>query len=289
MEKIIDFRCGYDNSVGINKDILANLDIKFQEYYKKCDNLVRISKELKRYEDTNFCELPFCHTLEGEALGGIITLGDENVGPRAKEYICESVEELLDLPEIDYTKGRIGEVLKACKALREEKENVVLCISGPFTIFNVLIEPVLVFKALKKKPELMQKVFDKFQEELLRFVDEAKKAKVNIISYADSSGGVNILGPKFASQVVEMFTYPFLKKVEKRIDNNIIVTLCPKTTFALLGTKKANWNDINIKHNIKYLEGVENIIGRAKFTGQMCVKNTKYRLKNGVIKEVVLV
>ena len=33
-----------------------------------------------------------------------------------------------------------------------------------------------------------------------------------MISYADSSGGVNILGPKMAEQVVMDFTYDFLKK-----------------------------------------------------------------------------
>lgn len=288
MEKIIDFKCGYDNSVGIGKEILDKAESKFPECYKKYGDLVRIAKELKKKGEDSFCQLPFCHTLEGEALGGIINLGDENIGPRAKKYICTSVDELLKLPEIDYKKGRIAEVLKACKILREENENVILSISGPFTIFNVLIDPVYIFKALRKKPELMQKVFSKLQKELIRFIEEAKKINVNIISYADSSGGVNILGPKFANQVVRMFTYPFLKEVEKLIDKDMIITLCPKTTFALLGTQKAVWNDISVEEDIKYTKGIESVIGKAKFVGQMCIKNKKYRLKNGVIKEVKL-
>lgn len=290
MDKIIDFKCGYDNSVGIGKEILDKAQSKFPECYKKYGDLVRIAKELKKIEENSFCNLPFCHTLEGEALGGIINLGDENIGPRAKEYkyICTSVAELLELPEIDYKKGRIAEVLKACEKLRQEGEKVILSISGPFTIFNVLIDPIHVFKALRKKPELMQEVFNKLQKELLRFIEEAKKVGVSIISYADSSGGVNILGPKFANQIVNMFTYPFLKEAEKLIDKNMILTLCPKTTFALLGTQKAVWNDISVEEDIKYTKGIESVIGKAKFVGQMCIKNKKYRLKNGVIKEVKL-
>ena len=34
----------------------------------------------------------------------------------------------------------------------------------------------------------------------------------DLISYADSSGGVNILGPKMMEAVTVNFTYPFLKK-----------------------------------------------------------------------------
>ena len=109
----------------------------------------------------------------------------------------------------------MAEVLKACSYLRNKGENVILYISGPFTILNILMDPRHIFKIFKKNPEAMQAIFDKLATELIRFVEEAQKAGVNMITYGDSMGGVNILGPKFAGQVVEMFTYPFLKKVEE--------------------------------------------------------------------------
>ncbi|SFE58129.1 ASKHA domain-containing protein [Peptostreptococcus sp. D1] len=103
---------------------------------------------IKEYDDATFCELPFCHTVEAEAMGGIVNYGDEKSGPRAKEYICTKPEEILELKEIDFNSGRIFEVLEACKILGEQGEDVVLEVAGPFTIMNVLIVPVYVFKAL---------------------------------------------------------------------------------------------------------------------------------------------
>ena len=88
---------------------------------------------------------------------------------------------------------------------------MVLQVSGPFTILNVLIDARYVFKGMRKQPEVMKKVFWKLGDEILRFMEEAKKYDVDLISYADSSGGVNILGPKMAEQVVEDFTFEFLK------------------------------------------------------------------------------
>ncbi len=58
----------------------------------------------------------------------------------------------------------------ACKALREAGEHVVLQVSGPLTILNVLIDAKYVFKAMRKKPELMKEVFWKLGAEILRFM-----------------------------------------------------------------------------------------------------------------------
>lgn len=288
MGKIIDFKCTYDNSVGINNEVTEKTNLKFPQAYKNWHSMAVLAKELKEYDKTNFCQLPFCHTVEGEAMGGNINFGDENIGPRAKDYICTNAKELLDLQEIDYSKGRISEVLKACKYLRDEGENVVLYISGPFTIMNVLIDPRHVFKTFRKDPETMKAIFDKFQNEILRFIEEAQKSGVNMISYGDSSGGLNILGPKFSEQVVENFTYPLLKRVEEILDDEAIVLLCPKITFALLGTDKAVWKDIAIGAPMKYSKACTKAIGKAKFVGQMCIKNTEFELKNGIIKTIDL-
>ena len=111
---------------------------------------------------------------------------------KRQEYICTSPEELLELPAMNLQEGRIHEVLLACQALREEGEHVVLQVSGPFTILNVLIDAKYVFKAMRKKPELMKEVFWKLGGEILRFMEEAKKYGVDMISYADSSGGLNL-------------------------------------------------------------------------------------------------
>ena len=174
MSKIVDFKCTYDISVGINEEVTKKLQLSFPDAYKHHNTMVLIAKELKRYDNASFCELPFCHTVEGEVMGGIINYGDEKIGPRAKEYICKDTKDLLNLNSIDFTKGRIAQVLKACSDLREEGENVVLEISGPFTILNVLMDARHVFKIFRKEPEKMQKIFDKFQLEILKFIEEGQ-------------------------------------------------------------------------------------------------------------------
>lgn len=288
MAEIKDFNCTYDNSAGIGKDVTEGLNLVFPDAYMHADTMAVLAKALKKHDGAEFCGLPFCHTVEAEAMGGIINYGNERSVPRAKDYICTALEEILELPEIDFTKGRIHEVLLACRSLREEGEQVVLQISGPFTILNALIDVRCVFKALRKKPELMKKVFWKLGEEILRFAAEAEKCGVELISYADSSGGVNILGPKLAEQVVNDFTYKFLKKLEEATDKRTMILLCPKTVFALLGTEKAEFESIEMAEPMRYGEACIRMIGTVKFAGQMCIKNIGYRLDKGSFKAVIL-
>ena len=289
MGKILDFNCGYDNSMGLTKKIAKETQLSFPEAYQKAETMVTLSKALKGEEGADYCQLPFCHTVEGEALGGEVNLGDEKIGPRAKGYRFTTPEEILALPEIDYSTGRIAEVLKACKILRDQEEKVVLYVSGPFTMLNVLIEPRYVFKTFKKKPKIMQAIFDKLRGEILRFVKEGEKVGVKLISYGDSSGGINILGPKFTEETVNRFTYPLLKELDKELDRDTLVLLCPKTTYSLLGLEKARWREMDLGAPMKYAQGWIEVMGRTRFVGEMCINNKNYELHSGVMKTVELV
>ena len=88
MADIKDFKCTYDNSVGISEEVTAKLHLTFPDAYLHWDTMALIAEALKETDGAAFCELPFCHTVEAEAMGGIVNYGNEKTGPRAKEYIC---------------------------------------------------------------------------------------------------------------------------------------------------------------------------------------------------------
>ena len=288
MADIKDFRCTYANSAGINEEVTNKLNLTFPEAYLHWDTMAAISLALKETDGAGFCELPFCHTVEAEAMGGLANFGNEKIGPRAKEYICTKPEELLHLKEMDFSQGRLHEVLLACQHLRQRGENVVLEIAGPFTILNVLMDIKYVFKAMRKQPELMKQVFWKIGDQLLEYIRQAQKYGVNMISYADSSGAVSIIGPAMAEQVVESFTYEFIKRAEALIGDDAVLLLCPRTALALIGTDKAEFVDIALPGPMRYGEACAWMIGKEKILGQMCIKNINYTLNNGICKAVRL-
>ena len=80
---------------------------------------------------------------------------------------------------------------------------------------------------------------------------------------------------------------------EKLADDHTMILLCPKTTFALLGTGKAELVDRRINNDtvqeedsLTYADACIRMKGEIGLAGQMCIKNLNYRIKNGVMKEV---
>lgn len=293
MSKIIDYKCLPENEAGVDASKLEELSIKYPEVHTDHIQMKNLSKLIQEEEGTSYCKLPFCSTLEGEALGGIINLGDQRTGPRGKDYAYSKIDELTDLGSIDFDSGRMNEVLKACVLLKNQGEKVMLSVSGPFTILNLLIEPRYVFKGFKKNPEHMYEVLEHIKDQIVNMVLEAKKRGVDIISYGDSVGGMNILGPDLLASITEIFTYPLLKELEEVIGDEMIIHLCPKTALALVGTEKAVFNDVDLSHiskgKLTYHEAMIGGIGSIKFIGERCVKNSAHVLENGIIRSISLI
>ena len=148
MAGIADFHCTYDHAVGFGTWAKEDYEICFPDAYLKSEDMIRLSRAVKKHHGTGHCQLPFCHTLEAEALGGMIRLGDGLTGPRTGGYRCSSLEEVLELPAMDLESGsskRTRETLEACRRLKEDGEAVVFLISGPITILNGLMDAEVLF------------------------------------------------------------------------------------------------------------------------------------------------
>ena len=77
MGEIKDFNCTYDNSAGINGEVTEGLGLTFPDAYLHADTMAKLSRALKEHDGAAFCELPFCHTVEAEAMGGLVNYGND--------------------------------------------------------------------------------------------------------------------------------------------------------------------------------------------------------------------
>lgn len=286
--KVIDYKCRHTSSAGVEESIAKASGLSFPEAHCNAEDIVTLAKIVKNQQADEFCAIPFCHTVEGEAMGGMVNLGDEKNGPRAKAYICQSLEEVLELEAIDFSKGRIAEVIKAAAILKNQGEEVMLLLSGPFTILNVLIDPTKVFKVFRKQPEMMEAVFNKLQDEMIKYVEAMQQVGVRAISYADSSGGLNILGPKFFEKTMEMFTVDTLKKISEILGKDGLLLLCPKTTLGLISSERADWGFIEVNPEATYRKVCMSAIGKAKIIGETCLQDVNYSVRSGKLRTVLL-
>ena len=189
---------------------------------------------------------------------------------------------------MDFSKGRIAETLKAAEILMEQGENVCLMINGPVGALSCLIDASKVFMAFRKKRELMKDILWKIGNEGLRYIEEAQNRGIRMFNWEDPTIAVNIVGPKIAKQIVEDFTYDYIKEILKLTQGKSIVHLCPKTSFALVGTEKAHAENVDLTEAMTYGQACTCMPGEIDLCGLNCIKNTKLVLGNAKFKELVL-
>lgn len=286
--KIAEFYCEPEEVTGQGREAALLAGCHFPEAYVKREEMIRLAKFYRDRTKDVFCELPFCHTLEAEAFGADIILGNGTTPPRGGAYRCGTAEELLALPEMDLQSERMYETLKVCDLLTKAGERVIFNLSGPLTICNSLADIRVVFKLLRKNPEEMKLFLEKLCLEELRLVAAAEEAGVRWFSYADPAGAVSVIGPKMMTRLTEAFTVPFLKQAREQMQRDSMLILCPKTTFALLGTGHARLLDAKLPKEMTYREACAAMAGTVPIAGQMCMKRRNYVLKNQMMKQVEL-
>ena len=283
-----EYKCTYSNSVGISAGVTEGLNLGFPDAYMHSETMQTLARAIKKHDGAGFCLLPFCRTVEAEAMGAVLNYGDANTGPRAKDPICETCADVLALPAVDVSKGRMAEVLDACSKLKDEGETVCLEVTGPFTILNALMEPRKVFRAYRKDAENMKKVLDKLGSDLLAYIEAGKRAGVDVFIFSDSAGAPELIGPKFMTMAVQDFYHPFLKNVAELMDESCIFLLCPKFAYAMVDTGFAEFKDHQLEPDVDFMQAMLDMRGTVKLAGQVCIKNIGVQLAHGRFRELLL-
>ena len=280
MAELKDYKCSYGNDDTSTQAIIKQAGLRIPEVYTNADDMTVLAKIIKQESNSDFCYLPFCHTVEASALGADINFGNEFTGPRVRTYVCGNVDEFRDLPEIDFSKGRINQVLEACRILSAEGENVALEMCGPITVFSALADIGQIIKGWRKMPEFMIDVFNNYRGQLIRYMREAFQAGVKLLCYADPAGGLNILGPRLTETVALEFTAPFLSEGIKIAGNKALIHLCPKTSYIITGLELAKWHDVGLSGPMSYEKACLEVCNEVDMVGEICIQNAMTTLLN---------
>jgi uroporphyrinogen-III decarboxylase len=249
-----------------------------------------LAKELKEYKKDQIVRIPFCVTVEAEALGGRIKLGDDKNGPRVDQYVFSDIEELGKIKEIDLSRGRMKEVLDSVERLSRENETVALNVEGPFTIIASLIDPMIFYKGIRKHKEIVDKFMRMIEDNVVAYILAGIERGARIISYGDPVGSLDIVGPKVYQEISGQTTYNILKRVEPFLDGRI-VHICGKTSMAFDKLGFSESYPIEVEEELTYGEAILQLMNsnqEIKFIGHTCIKKTPFRMKKPIVWNVCL-
>ena len=281
------FRCINTDENEIPKEIVEKNIELFPRVHTYKEEMANLSKEIKNYNKDTICTLPFCSIVEAEALGAIVDLGDERIGPRINEYVYNNIEDLKNMKAINFDEGRIKEVLGSIERLSKEGEVVALNISGPFMIITSLIDPMIFYKAIRKDREAVKDVLELIEDNIIEYVKRALNRGVKIISFSDSVGAEEIVGPRVYEDIAGVTAMNILRRIEQLKEfKQAIVHICGKTSVSLQKHEFIKLEPLTAKEDITYGEAIIDLINTQediKFIGHSCMKKTPHKLNRSKI------
>jgi MtaA/CmuA family methyltransferase len=290
MENKVEFKCEGENLEQIPESIIEKTGITFPEAHRDKNQMATLAKEIRIYKNDTVARIPFCVTVEAEALGGDIKLGDEKSGPRVRGYRFEDVDEMQQISEMNLEEGRIKEVLDCVELLSNQGEAVALNVEGPFTIISSLIDPVNFYKGVRKNKEAVANIIKVIEDSIVNYIIEGLQRGARIISYGDPVGAMDIVGPKIYEELSGKTSYNILKRVEKHL-NGAVVHICGKTSVAFVKLGFAETVPVEFAEDMKYGDAINIAINEGsdiKFIGHRCIKKSPFMLGNKVLWSIKL-
>ncbi|MDR1616951.1 MAG: ASKHA domain-containing protein [Syntrophomonadaceae bacterium] len=171
--------------------------------------------------------LPAIPKLEAAALVGKIEISGNGI--LFPDYVFNSI-----------TEARLNKSISGQPMIREllgfiadnASKRVALKTTGPFSILAALINPMKLYPAFKKNKELLLSTLRDVTEAAAEYTIEALKRRVDIISFADAEGAIELVGEKFYKEYCGFYSYSYLKKIEPYLDS-AVVHICGKTSVSL--------------------------------------------------------
>ncbi|CAB1081901.1 hypothetical protein D1AOALGA4SA_9542 [Olavius algarvensis Delta 1 endosymbiont] len=149
--------------------------------------------------------VPFCQTFEAEALGCELKPGGTEGIPGIEPRPPYTIDDTPEFPDDFLTRGRIPELLKAVRILKEEVGDevpIIGGIQGGFSIAAHLLETVFLLKATLRAPEKLPAFIEVGEKAGTMLGQALLDAGADIISCEDMSSSPALLTPQSYQELV---------------------------------------------------------------------------------------
>ncbi len=251
------YKCSATNEPNSRKYMIESGAV-FPSIYMDSEKL---AEAVKKASSLKFSVLPLCNTLAAEALGADVNLGDNSIEPFIETYKYSSIDNFhFDNEKLQ--SERISIILEVIKNLTDSGYTVSFNLDGPITILASLIDSMKLFKSFRKEPALLKKAIDHLTDLIVDLGYRALDSGASVISYSDSSGTIDLIGPKYYGEFCVPANTRILSSLSDYILKNkldSIIHLCGKTSSSLYSTDSIEIIPHDTDSNT-YLEAINSVI-----------------------------
>jgi MtaA/CmuA family methyltransferase len=199
------------------------MDADWPRCHTDAKEMSRLAQGVQELTGIENLGVPYCMTVEAEAMGAKVAMGRPESEPRVAEYPLQRLSEFPSLSRLRPGSGRLGAVTESIARLmaRTPPFAVIANLTGPVSLATSLIEPMTFYKALGKTPDQAHEFMQFLTENLISFGRWMLQAGARILTISDPSASGEILGPRRFAQ----FALPYINRILDALQNDYAASL----------------------------------------------------------------
>jgi MtaA/CmuA family methyltransferase len=267
----------------ITEEVMDITGVKWPEAHSDAEMMAVLSEGV--YENGGFENfgVPFCMTVEAQAMGATVYMGTKINEPRVTNYPISHVSEWNKLNNIDVSTGRAKVVLEAIKILKIKNPQVpiVANLTGPVSLASSLMEPMFYYKELRKSPAEAHEFMKFVTENLIIFGKAQLEAGADILTISDPSGTGEILGPKMFKEFALPYLNTIIDELKEYCLGGTIIHIC--------GRLKSIYSElVELHSNAISFDAITNVTQMVEFVNNKVIMGnvSTFALENNSIENI---
>lgn len=204
-------------------EAIQQLSADCPDYHRDAGEMSRLAMGVQALTGIENLGLPYCMTVEAEAMGAVVNLGTRASEPHVAAYPLTGLRRWETLSRIDQGNGRTEAVAEAINILcmQNQPYPVIANLTGPVSLATSLIEPMTFYKSMGKEPGIVHEFMQFLTENLVCFGRLMSQAGAQILTLSDHSASGMILGPRRFDE----FALPYINRILDALQNHYEASL----------------------------------------------------------------
>jgi len=193
-------------------EVMAATGFSWPAAHRDASLMAGLALNMQRATGVDNVGVPFCMTVEAEALGAEVNYGSAEVQPRVVREPLTDIGEVGKLERLAGTQGdRRPVVLEAIRLLRAQAPEVAVVgtVVGPVSLAGQVLEAGLLLRAMRRQPAQVHELLRRCAALVTEFALDQIAAGADAMMIAEPTGTGEILGGKLYRE----FADPYLREL----------------------------------------------------------------------------
>ena len=205
-------------------EAMEKTEVFWPEAHVNADMMAILGSSLYELAGLECARIPFCLTVEAEAMGCTVDLGNIERTPQITETPFRTGNDI-EVPADFLNTGRIPVVLEAIKKLKDEYGDtlpIIVGITGPFTLTGHLLGVENMLRELKLRPGDIENAIDNSLDACMDYAEAISQVEPDIICVAEPTAAPELIDPLQFKTIVK----PRLEDLANVIKTKKILHIC---------------------------------------------------------------